>query len=143
LILSCRFLTNSDDEEEVPSVDVAPRTSTSHTVLASDTLVEGEESSPPQQNVVTTTPPGSPLAPSPKRTRVEKIVEPAPQLGSSSTLLLDDVSLLISVFPLCCFFYVFTLFFMSVLLFLRSSLIAHDQRASPHWVPIYWVPWVC
>ncbi|KAK1691937.1 hypothetical protein QYE76_008634 [Lolium multiflorum] len=83
-------LVSSDDEEEVPTVDVAPRTSTSHTVLASDTLVEGEESSPPQQNVVTTTPPASPLAPSPKRTRIETVVDPAPQLGSSSTLLLDD-----------------------------------------------------
>ncbi|KAK1611609.1 hypothetical protein QYE76_035282 [Lolium multiflorum] len=72
-------LISSDDEEEVPTTDVAPRTSTSRTVLASDTLVEGEETSPPQQNVVTTTPPSSPLAPSPKRTRVEKIVEPAPQ----------------------------------------------------------------
>ena len=102
--LCCRFLINSDDEEEVPTVDVAPRTSTSRTVLASDTLVEGEETSPPQQNVVTTTPPSSPLAPSPKRTRVEKIVEPAPQLGSSSTLLLDDVSLSTSIFSLFCFF---------------------------------------
>ncbi|KAK1668462.1 hypothetical protein QYE76_056621 [Lolium multiflorum] len=83
-------LVSSDDEEEVPTVDVAPRTSTSHTLLASDTLVEGEESSPPQRNVVTTTPPSSPLAPSPKRTRIETIIEPAPQLGSSSTLLLDD-----------------------------------------------------
>ena len=98
------IFTNSDDEEEVPTVDVAPRTSTSHTVLASDTLVEGEESSPPQQNVVTTTPPASPLAPSPKRTRIETIVKPAPQLGSSSSLLLDDVSLSISIFPLFCFF---------------------------------------
>nr|XP_051229751.1 uncharacterized protein LOC127347624 [Lolium perenne] len=75
---------------QVPTFDVAPRTSTSHTLLASDTLVEGEESSPPQQNVVTTTPPSSPLAPSPKRTRIETIIEPAPQLGSSSTPLLDD-----------------------------------------------------
>ncbi|KAK1641932.1 hypothetical protein QYE76_059737 [Lolium multiflorum] len=83
-------LVSSDDEEEVPTVDVAPRTSTSHTLLASDTLVEGEESSPPQRNVVTTTPPSSPLAPSPKRTRIETIMEPAPQLGSSSMLLLDD-----------------------------------------------------
>ncbi|KAK1603868.1 hypothetical protein QYE76_027541 [Lolium multiflorum] len=85
-------LVSSDDEEEIPTVDVAPRTSTSHTLLASDTLVEGEESSPPQRNVVTTTPPSSPLAPSPKRTRIEMITEPAPQLGSSSTLLLDDVT---------------------------------------------------
>ncbi|KAK1617118.1 hypothetical protein QYE76_022635 [Lolium multiflorum] len=83
-------LVSSDDEEEVPTRDVAPRTSTSHTLLVSETPVEGEESSPPQQNVVTTTPPSSPLAPSPKRTRVETIIEPAPQLGSSSTPLLDD-----------------------------------------------------
>jgi hypothetical protein len=41
---------HSDDEEEVPTFDVAPRTSTSHTLLVSDTPVEGEESSPPQQN---------------------------------------------------------------------------------------------
>jgi hypothetical protein len=99
---------HSDDEEEIPTVDVAPRTSTSHTLLASDTLVEGEESSPPQRDVVTTTPPSSPLAPSPKRTRIETITEPAPQLGSSSTLLLDDVSFFIflplSIFPLFCFF---------------------------------------
>ncbi|KAK1618635.1 hypothetical protein QYE76_024152 [Lolium multiflorum] len=83
-------LVSSDDEEEVPTFDVAPRTSTSHTLLASDTPVEGEETSPPQQNIVTTTPPSSPLAPSPKRTRIETIIEPAPQLGSSSTPLLDD-----------------------------------------------------
>ncbi|KAK1627391.1 hypothetical protein QYE76_001706 [Lolium multiflorum] len=82
-------LVSSDDEEEVPTRDVAPRTSASHTLLVSETLVEGEESSPPQQNVVTT-PPSSPLAPSPKRTRVETIIEPAPQLGSSSQALLDD-----------------------------------------------------
>ncbi|KAK1611829.1 hypothetical protein QYE76_035502 [Lolium multiflorum] len=86
-------LVSSDDEEEVPTFDVAPRTSTSHTLLVSDTPVEGEESSPPQQNVVTTIPPSSPLAPSPKRTRIETIIEPAPQLGSSSTPLLDDRNL--------------------------------------------------
>ena len=95
---------HSDDEEEVPTLDVAARMSTSHTLIVSETPVEGEESSPPQQNVVTTTPPSSPLAPSPKRTRVETIMEPAPQLGSSSNPLLDDVSFLtflpISIFPL-------------------------------------------
>nr|XP_051210824.1 uncharacterized protein LOC127328251 [Lolium perenne] len=67
-------LISSDEEEEVPVTDVAPRTSTSRTVLASDTLVEGEETSPPQQDVVTTTPPSSPRVPSPKRARVEKIM---------------------------------------------------------------------
>jgi hypothetical protein len=94
----------SDDEEEPPTLDVAARTSSSRTLVVSETPAEGEKSSPPQRNVVTTTPPASPLAPSPKRTRIETIVEPAPQLGGSSTLLLDDVSLSISIFPLFCFF---------------------------------------
>ncbi|KAK1628419.1 hypothetical protein QYE76_002734 [Lolium multiflorum] len=83
-------LISSDDEEEVPTRDVAPRTSASHTLVVSETPIDGEESSPPQQNVVTTTPPSSPLAPSPKRTRVETIIEPTPPLGSSSHSLLDD-----------------------------------------------------
>ncbi|KAK1603703.1 hypothetical protein QYE76_027376 [Lolium multiflorum] len=83
-------LISSDDEEEIPTLDVAPRTSTSHTLIVSETPVEGEESSPPQQNVGATTPPSSPLVPSPKRTRVETIPEPTLQLGSSSNPLLDD-----------------------------------------------------
>ncbi|XP_071680469.1 uncharacterized protein [Lolium perenne] len=77
------------DDEETPTLDVAARTSTSHTLVISEKPVEGEESSPPQQNVDTSTP-SSPRAPSPKRARVEKIVYPAPQLGSSSPPLLDD-----------------------------------------------------
>ncbi|XP_071680440.1 uncharacterized protein [Lolium perenne] len=80
----------SSDDEETPTLDVAARTSTSHTLVISEKPVEVEESSPPQQNVDTSTPPSSPRAPSPKRARVEKIVNPTPQLGSSSTLLLDD-----------------------------------------------------
>ncbi|KAK1669961.1 hypothetical protein QYE76_058120 [Lolium multiflorum] len=83
-------LISSDDEEEVPAVDVAARTSTSHTLIVSEMPVEGEESSPPQQNVGAPTPPSSPLVPSPKRTRVETIPEPTLQLGSSSIPLLDD-----------------------------------------------------
>ncbi|KAK1678252.1 hypothetical protein QYE76_039100 [Lolium multiflorum] len=79
----------SSDDEETPTLDVAARTSTSHTLVISEKPVEGEESSPPQQNVDTSTP-SSPRAPSPKRARVEKIVDPAPQLGSSSPPLLDD-----------------------------------------------------
>ncbi|KAK1601294.1 hypothetical protein QYE76_016751 [Lolium multiflorum] len=83
-------LISSDDEEEVPTRDVAARTSTSHTLIVSETPIEGEESSPPQLNVGAPTPPSSPLVPSPKRTRVETIVEPTLQLGSSSNSLLDD-----------------------------------------------------
>ncbi|KAK1679435.1 hypothetical protein QYE76_040283 [Lolium multiflorum] len=81
-------LISSDDEEEVPAPDVAARTSTSHTLVASETPVEGEET--PQQNVGTATPPSSPLVPSPKRARIETIPEPTLQLSSSSNPLLDD-----------------------------------------------------
>ncbi|KAK1682537.1 hypothetical protein QYE76_043385 [Lolium multiflorum] len=83
-------LISSDDEEEVPTADLAARTSTSHTLVASETPVEGEETSPPQQNVGAATPPSSPLVPSPKRARVETIPEPTLQLSSSSNPLLDD-----------------------------------------------------
>ncbi|KAK1616579.1 hypothetical protein QYE76_022096 [Lolium multiflorum] len=83
-------LISSDDEEVVPNVDVAARTSTSHTLVASETPVEGEETSPPRQNVGAATPPSSPLVPSPKRARVETIPEPTLPSSSSSNPLLDD-----------------------------------------------------
>ncbi|KAK1664679.1 hypothetical protein QYE76_052838 [Lolium multiflorum] len=80
----------SSDDEVVPNVDVAARTSTSHTLVASETPVEGEETSPPRQNVGAATPPSSPLVPSPKRARVETIPEPTLPSSSSSNPLLDD-----------------------------------------------------
>ncbi|KAK1617044.1 hypothetical protein QYE76_022561 [Lolium multiflorum] len=83
-------LISSDDEEEIPAFDVAARTSTSQTLVVSETPVEGEESSPPQQNAGASTPPSSPLVPSPKRARIETIPEPTLQLSSSSNPLLDD-----------------------------------------------------
>ncbi|KAK1627100.1 hypothetical protein QYE76_001415 [Lolium multiflorum] len=81
---------SSDDEEEIPTADVAARTSTSHTLVASETPVEGEETSPPRQNVGAATPPASPLVPSPKRARVEINPELTLQSSSSSNPLLDD-----------------------------------------------------
>ncbi|KAK1649846.1 hypothetical protein QYE76_067651 [Lolium multiflorum] len=83
-------LVSSDDEEEIPAIDATARTSTSHTLVVSEVQIEGEESSPPQQNTDAPTPPASPLVPSPKRARVESIIQPTLQLGSSSTPLLDD-----------------------------------------------------
>ncbi|KAK1644477.1 hypothetical protein QYE76_062282 [Lolium multiflorum] len=83
-------LISSDDEEVAPASNVAARTSTSHTLVASETPVEGEETSPPQQNVGAATPPSSPLVPSPKRARIDTIPEPTLQLSSSSNPLLDD-----------------------------------------------------
>ncbi|KAK1628937.1 hypothetical protein QYE76_003252 [Lolium multiflorum] len=85
-----KALISSDDEEEVPTADVAARTSTSHTLVASETPVEGEETSPPRQNVGAATPPSSPLVPSPKRARVETNPELTLQSSSSSNPLLDD-----------------------------------------------------
>ncbi|KAK1630222.1 hypothetical protein QYE76_004537 [Lolium multiflorum] len=83
-------LISSDDEEELPTLDVAARTSSSRTLVVSETPAEGEKSSPPQLNVGAPTPPSSPLVPSPKRTRVEPIVEPTLELGNSSNSFLDD-----------------------------------------------------
>ncbi|KAK1645944.1 hypothetical protein QYE76_009834 [Lolium multiflorum] len=82
-------LISSDDEEEVPTAVVAARTSTSHTLVASETAV-GEETSPPRQNVDTATPPPSPRAPLSKRARTAIISEPTLQLSSSSNPLLED-----------------------------------------------------
>ncbi|KAK1627235.1 hypothetical protein QYE76_001550 [Lolium multiflorum] len=83
-------LISSDDEEDIPTLDVAARTSTSHTVVVSEPPIDGEESSPPQQNVGAPTPPSSPRAPSPKKARTEIIPEPTLQLSSSSNPLLED-----------------------------------------------------
>ncbi|KAK1698389.1 hypothetical protein QYE76_015086 [Lolium multiflorum] len=81
---------SSDDDEETPALDVAARTSMSHTLVISEPRVEGEESSPPQQNIGASTPPSSPRAPSPKRARTEIVSEPTLQLSSSSNLLMED-----------------------------------------------------
>ncbi|KAK1686810.1 hypothetical protein QYE76_047658 [Lolium multiflorum] len=43
-------LISSDDEEEPPTLDVAARTSSSRTLVVSETPAEGEKSSPPQLN---------------------------------------------------------------------------------------------
>ncbi|KAK1621172.1 hypothetical protein QYE76_026689 [Lolium multiflorum] len=83
-------LISSDDEEEPPTLDAAARTSSSRTLVVSETPAEGEKSSPPQLNVGAPTPPSSPLVPSPKRTRVEPIVEPTLELGNSSNSFLED-----------------------------------------------------
>ncbi|KAK1646214.1 hypothetical protein QYE76_064019 [Lolium multiflorum] len=81
-------LISSDDEEEVPTAVVAARTSTSHTLVASETAV-GEETSPPRQNVDTATPPPSP-SPFVERAKTAIITEPTLQLSSSSNPLLED-----------------------------------------------------
>ncbi|KAK1678045.1 hypothetical protein QYE76_038893 [Lolium multiflorum] len=83
-------LVSSDDEEEEQPIDAAARTSTSCTLVVSETQRDGEETSPPQQNVEHSTPPASPRASSPKRARVEPSKEPILFPGNSSTPSLDD-----------------------------------------------------
>ncbi|KAK1662894.1 hypothetical protein QYE76_051053 [Lolium multiflorum] len=81
-------LISSDDEEEVPTADVAARTSTSHTLVASET--PSKEKKRHLLDNVGATPPASPLVPSPKRARVEINPELTLQSSSSSNPLLDD-----------------------------------------------------
>ncbi|KAK1651810.1 hypothetical protein QYE76_069615 [Lolium multiflorum] len=83
-------LVSSDDEEEEQPTDAAARTSTSRTLVVSETQRDVEETSPPQQNVEHLTPPASPRASSPKRVRVEPSKETIMFPGDSSTPSLDD-----------------------------------------------------
>ncbi|KAK1668448.1 hypothetical protein QYE76_056607 [Lolium multiflorum] len=81
-------LVSSRDEEEDPIVNVIAPTSTSHTLVLSETRPATEEISPPRRDIGNLTPPGSPRAPSPKRARVG---EGSNLLtGSSSTPSMDD-----------------------------------------------------
>ncbi|KAK1692353.1 hypothetical protein QYE76_009050 [Lolium multiflorum] len=83
-------LVSSGDEDENPPIDATARTSTSHTLVVSETQPDGEETSPPQQDIEHPTPIASPRAPSPKRARVEPAKEPILPIGSSTTPSLDD-----------------------------------------------------
>ncbi|XP_051199974.1 uncharacterized protein [Lolium perenne] len=83
-------LVSSGDEEEDPIINVTAHTSTSHTLLLSDTHPASEETSPPQRDIGDLTPPGSPRASSPKRARTEPVEGSNLVPGSSSTSALDD-----------------------------------------------------
>jgi hypothetical protein len=103
----------SGDEEEDPIVNVIAPTSTSHTLVLSETRPATEEISPPQRDIGNLTPPGSPRAPSPKRARVEPVEGSNLLTRSSSTPSLDDVSALTTHFYCCRTF--FFLVFLSLL----------------------------
>ncbi|KAK1608060.1 hypothetical protein QYE76_031733 [Lolium multiflorum] len=83
-------LVSSDDEEENAPIDETARTSTSRTLVVSETRPDGGETSPPPQNLERSTPAESPRAPSPKRARVESSKEPIILTGSSSTPLMEE-----------------------------------------------------
>jgi hypothetical protein len=108
------FLTYSGEEEEDPLANVAALTSTSRTLVLSETRPVTAETSPPQ-DIRHPTPVASPRAPSPKRARVEPGKESSLLTGSSATPPMDDVSALpnfyfaVELFPMS--------FFSSLLLF--------------------------
>ena len=97
------------DEEEEPPVNVTALTSTSRTLVLSETRPTMDETSPPQQDIGHLTPVGSPRAPSPKRARIELGKELSLLTGSSATPSMDDVMALtillfaIELFPILIF----------------------------------------
>jgi hypothetical protein len=107
-----------EEEEELTVTGTAP-TSTSNTVILSEENLAAVDSSPPPQQIVnTSTPPPSPRAPSPKRQKVGTGDERALLLGSSSTSLVNDVSISCTLF--FCILLCFSLFipiFLTLLIF--------------------------
>ncbi|KAK1605763.1 hypothetical protein QYE76_029436 [Lolium multiflorum] len=89
LVRKISSLSNGDEEED-PIVNVTAHTSTSHTLVLSETRPATEETSPPQRDIGNLTPPGNPRAPSPKKARVEPVEGSNLLPGSSSTSALDD-----------------------------------------------------
>ncbi|KAK1630874.1 hypothetical protein QYE76_005189 [Lolium multiflorum] len=83
-------LVSSGDEEEEPIINVTAHTSTSHTLVLSDSRRATEETSPSQRDIGDLTPPGSPRASSPKRARTDPVEGSNLVPGSSSTSALDD-----------------------------------------------------
>ncbi|KAK1645877.1 hypothetical protein QYE76_063682 [Lolium multiflorum] len=83
-------LISSGDEEEDPPVNAIALTSTSRTLVISETRPITEETSPPQQDIGHPTPVVSPRAPSPKRARIEMGKESSLLTGSSATPPMDD-----------------------------------------------------
>ncbi|KAK1666749.1 hypothetical protein QYE76_054908 [Lolium multiflorum] len=81
---------HSGDEEENPIVNVTAHTSTSHTLVLSETRLATEETSPPQRDTGDLTPPCSPRASSPKRARIEPVEGSNLLPGSLSASTLDD-----------------------------------------------------
>jgi hypothetical protein len=86
------------DEEEESVTNVTALTSTSQTLVLSETRRAAEGTSP-QQNLETSTHATSPRAPSPKRVRIELGKEMSLVVGSSTTPL-DDVSIFTTIFQL-------------------------------------------
>jgi hypothetical protein len=86
------------EEEELAVTGTAPTSTPNTVILSEENLAAADSSPPPQQIVNTSTPPPSPRAPSPKRQKVGAGDERALLLGSSSTSLVNDVSISCTLF---------------------------------------------
>ena len=123
---------DSGEEEEEPAANVTAPTSTSQTLVLSETRRAMEEASPPPHNLEMSTPVASPRAPSPKRARIELGEEQGFLAGSSSTPSLDDVSTLTAILCLLSSF--------PLNLSITSLSTASDEALHQSWYSIYWVP---
>ncbi|KAK1643722.1 hypothetical protein QYE76_061527 [Lolium multiflorum] len=83
-------LVSSGDEEENPPIDATARTSTSRTLVLSETRPEADKTSPPQQDIGHPSPAVSPRASSPKRARTDQGKEPSLITDNSATPRMDD-----------------------------------------------------
>ena len=88
---------DSGEEEEEPAANVTAPTSTSQTLVLSETHRAAGETSPPPQDLEMSTPAASPRAPSPKRARVGLGEGQGLLAGSSTTPSLDDVSIFAAI----------------------------------------------
>jgi hypothetical protein len=123
---------DNGEEEEEPAANLAAPTSTSHTLVLSETRHAAEETSPSPQHLETSRPAASPRAPSLKRARVELGKEQGLLAGSSTTPSLDEISILVTILSFC---RVFSLLNLSCKLWL-----AYDEGILPAWYSIHWVP---
>jgi hypothetical protein len=128
--ISHTIFMDSGEEEEEPAANVTAPTSTSQTLVLSETRRLAEETSPPPQDLEMLTPAASPRAPSPKRARVELGEGQGLLAGSSTIPSLDDVSIFAAI--------LFSVEFFS-LDFPSDSLSASDEGVYSSRYSICWV----
>jgi hypothetical protein len=142
------LLVCSGDEEEDPPVNVTALTSTSRTLVISESRPTTDETSPRQQVTGHSTPVGSPRAPSPKKARIELGKEASLLTGSSATPSMGDVrppfihiSRTFQPFQPSFVFYLLSSFLFPMLIFTPPfSLSAFNEGVYSSWYPIHRVP---
>jgi hypothetical protein len=133
----------SGDEEENPPIDVTARTSTSRTLVISETRPKADETSPPQQDIGHPSPVVSPRASSPKRARTDQGKEPSLMTDSSATPRMDDVITFLAIFLLSNVSNFFVVAILQPLFFMPCYFSAFYEGICAPWYPIYRVPRPC